>query len=332
MMTTETSNGRHPEPGILVDDQIREAMTEGWLVIEPFDDDALEPATYDLRVGDKGVLSTVPKPLDLREQPNLVIEPFSAAFLQTEEIISLSPRIVGRVGPRSNILRAGIFASTGPQIDPGFRGRLFVSLLNMTDHPFLIRHRDRFLTVEFHGLSRAPSRSYSGRHQNKTELEPDEINALLSRGGPAFKEIHRDLLDIQAPLKDIAAWGSEFASLVRLQQSGVGAITAAVSELKTVHSISHASGVAVPITAMGMGPFELIRDITAVVQSADGGFTATFFDANISTSGETQEEAVSNLRSLLEEVFEDLEAEPVEKLGPEPLRQLALLKRFIRRR
>jgi len=55
------------------------------------------------------------------------------------------------------------------------------------------------------------------------------------------------------------------------------------------------------------------------------------FDANISSSGDTQEEAVDNLRMLLVEIFEDLSNEPTDKLGPEPLRQLAVLGQYIRK-
>jgi len=208
-----TSNG-HPDPGILVDRQILDAISHEWLKISPFNRDALEPATYDLCVGDTALLTTLSSPVDLRKRPSLTIEPFSAALLQTDEVLTLSSRMVGRLGPRSNILSRGIFVSTGPQIDPGFNGRLFVTLINMTDHPFSIGYREKFLSVEFHGLSQEPSRVYKGPHQNKTELSSEDMNAVLGRGGPAFKEIHRELLELLVYVKDIAEWGKEFPMLL----------------------------------------------------------------------------------------------------------------------
>ena len=66
-----------------------------------------------------------------------------------------------------------------------------------------------------------------------------------------------------------------------------------------------------------------------MLQASEGGFIATFFDANISTSGDTEEEAVSNLRSLILDTFEHLESVPREELGPEPRRQLEVLKVFL---
>lgn len=323
-------SGRPLEPGILVDHQIRKARAAGLLVIDPFDEDALQPASYDLKVGDLAVVSTIPEPVDLRKQPLLTIEPFASAMLQTDEILQLSTRIAGRLGPRSNLLRHGIFVSTGPQIDPGFHGRLFVNLLNVTDHPFLIRHQSMFLTVEFHGLAVEPSKPYTGPHQNKTEFSDEQINAILGRGGASLKDIHRTLLEVQAPIKETAVLGRELPGLVDLQQSTLRNASELLRGLREL-TLARTASIIVPITTLAPEPFELIRDISVVVQPVEHGFTATFFDANISSSGDTQEEAVSSLKSLIAEIFEDLKSEPPERLGPEPTRQLAVLSAFLRR-
>ena len=87
----------------------------------------------------------------------------------------------------------------------------------------------------------------------------------------------------------------------------------------------------VPITTLAPEPYEILRDIPAVVEPAGDGFIATFFDGNISTSGDTEVEAVSNLRSLILDIFEYLDGEPAGSLGPEPARQLAVLRVFFKR-
>ena len=89
--------------------------------------------------------------------------------------------------------------------------------------------------------------------------------------------------------------------------------------------------IVIPIATLAPEPYELFRAIPVVVQPAGGEFIATFFDANISTAGDTQEEAVANLRSLLLDMFEYLESEPPEALGPEPTRQLGVLRAFLTR-
>ena len=85
----------------------------------------------------------------------------------------------------------------------------------------------------------------------------------------------------------------------------------------------------VPITSFAPEPYNLIRPIIAVIQLGEGGYSAGFFDANVYASGDTEEEALRNLKSLILDVFDSLSAEPVETLGPEPKRQLAVLQEFI---
>jgi len=315
---------KSPEPGILVDQQIREVMGLGLLRIDPFDPEALEPATYDLRVGSTAVVSTMSEPIDLRERPLLTIEPYASAFLQTDEILKLSPRIVGRLGPRSNLSRHGIFVSTGPQIDPGFEGRLFVNLLNVTDRPFLIRHQTRFLSVEFHLLAREPSKGYTGPNQRKFELSEEDINRIIGRGGPSLKDVHRDLLEMHQLLKNVAVLGNEFPHLVELQES-------ALSRLVELNRISQTPAIWVPISTLAPAPLTLTRDIPCLIQPVDNAFVATFFDANISSSGETQQEAFENLKDLIVDIYDDLSSESGENLGPEPRRQLSVLASLIRR-
>ena len=87
----------------------------------------------------------------------------------------------------------------------------------------------------------------------------------------------------------------------------------------------------VPIVIFAPEPFRLSDPIWTVVQPIDDSFVATFFDANVSTSGDTQEEAVANLKDLILDIYVDLEEEPEERLGPEPKRQLAVLRSLIRR-
>jgi hypothetical protein len=85
----------------------------------------------------------------------------------------------------------------------------------------------------------------------------------------------------------------------------------------------------VPLTTLAPEPYELIKPIHIVVQPVEDEFVATFFDANINSSGTTQQEAVANLRELLLDIFDTLSEEAPDQLGKEPARQLAVLREFI---
>jgi dCTP deaminase len=301
-------------------------MDLGLLEIAEFEQDRLEGASYDFRVGPKAAVTTASRPIDLREAP-LVIEPNAAALVLVEETVRLSNRIVGRLGPHSNLFRRGIFASVGPQIDPGYSGRMRVSLLNMTEHSFLINHKSAFLTAEFTLLAEPPNKQYKGT-PGQDDLTEEEINQVLGRGGPSLKDLHRDILELTQTMKDAATLGKDAPRLVDLMQT-------------TASKMSNVSGYLQGLAASRLGPvplinidpgrYELKRDIPVVLQPSDDGYIATFFDANIATGGDTEEEAVDNLRSLIADTFDFLESEPIEHLGPELLRQLKVLRSLMRR-
>jgi hypothetical protein len=87
----------------------------------------------------------------------------------------------------------------------------------------------------------------------------------------------------------------------------------------------------VPITTLEPEPYELVKEIMAVVQpDGDDSFVATYFDGNINASGNTQVDAIANLKDMMIALYETLEKEP--KLGRGPARQLAILRGLMRRK
>ena len=87
----------------------------------------------------------------------------------------------------------------------------------------------------------------------------------------------------------------------------------------------------VPVTTFAPEPFEIIRPFSVVIQPNGDDFLATFFDANINASGETQEEAFAALKDVLLTTFQLLQRLPETKLGPGPRRQRAVLAAVVRK-
>lgn len=158
-------------------------------------------------------------------------------------------------------------------------------------------------------------------HQPETAPDADAI-ALYAINVPASQTYHRDVFVSEGVV------AHEPIRIGKLDHSR------SILEARRAYRYSLRPQIAtavIPIATLVPEPYDLTKDIPAVLQPADDGFVATFFDANISTSGDTEEEAVSNLRSLIVDIFEYLESEPMEALGPEPTRQLEVLRAFIRR-
>jgi hypothetical protein len=88
----------------------------------------------------------------------------------------------------------------------------------------------------------------------------------------------------------------------------------------------------VPIESFTPEPYEIVQPFTAVVVPIDDAFEAGFFDANIFATGDTEEEAVANLKSVLLDTYDRLDYLQEDQLGPAPARQKQVLNLFIRRK
>jgi len=173
---------------VLTGRQIRELVFSGQFLIDPFDDSLVEPATYDLRLFHKVLASPVGetqlgKVIDLREHPYgfKVLSGQMIAVLSLERI-NLPLNIVGRFGIRSSLARKGMNAFGGVQLDPGFRGRLMMNLINVGPGPIPINNEDPVFSVEFSKLEENVEQGYSGPFQDQDDFPADQYNYILSAG------------------------------------------------------------------------------------------------------------------------------------------------------
>jgi len=97
---------------------------------------------------------------------------------------------------------------------------------------------------------------------------------------------------------------------------------------KRVERLEAVRTVLVPIQSLDPEPFELTKPILALVEPSDDEFIASFSDANIAATGETQGDAIANLKDMLVATFELLESE--KKLGAEMRRKQSVLAAFVR--
>jgi len=68
-----------------------------------------------------------------------------------------------------------------------------------------------------------------------------------------------------------------------------------------------------------------------VVRFEQDQYIASFYDANLGASGDTQEEAVSNLKDVLLSTYDILTGMSEDELGPGPLQQRKVLEEFVRK-
>lgn len=191
---------------ILTDKQIVEAYQAGDVLIDPFDQNQVQPASYDFRVGNKGATTSSKKVIDIEEIGYLLLQPGDFGVVTIFEELRLGPQYVGRLGLRSKYTRKGLIATVGPQIDPGFHGRLTIGLANLTPKAVSLPHKDDLVTVEFHRLEHPVIKPYSGQYQGRLELGPEEIEAITEAEGLAMSEVITTLRSLS---QNVAALASE---------------------------------------------------------------------------------------------------------------------------
>ena len=190
---------------ILTDEQIITACTQerDGILIEPFEQRQVQPAFYDLRVGKQAAVSSEEKLIDLASAGFVQVRPGDFVIVTTYEKLSLDASLVGRFGLTSSFARKGLIATAGPQVDPGFRGRLLVGLTNLSSKPITLSHKAVFLSIEFHRLERPVTSSYSGPYQDREELTQEDIAAVMEREYMSQPEMMRTLEALVTTTKNL---------------------------------------------------------------------------------------------------------------------------------
>jgi hypothetical protein len=127
------------------------------------------------------------------------------------------------------------------------------------------------------------------------------------------KKIHQLLTSM------VRDWKARFQTVVSFEvfRNELAAINSRLARLEEMAPLR------VPIQSLAPEPYDILKPIEAVVQFVDGECVASFFDANLSTGGDTQAEAIFNLKALIVGTFEILVETKDSDLGPGPRQQKA---------
>jgi hypothetical protein len=113
----------------------------------------------------------------------------------------------------------------------------------------------------------------------------------------------------------------------------IEAVERAIVLLKDrVSQLEQNAPVIVPIETLDPEPYQLLKPFHAVVMSQDDEYVATWFDAGLSASGSTQEEAIFNLKDILVATWESLACHTEDQLAAGIKNQLRILREFVRKK
>ena len=134
-------------------------------MIYPFDENELQGASYKVKIAGKVIFweysdsnkkKKGPQKVELNLKDKLDgfdLAPNSIAFVALEPCFRIPEYMALRFNLKIKHIYKGLLLGTGPLVDPGFSGKLFIPLHNLTCNTYHFKYGDTLITMEFTKLS-----------------------------------------------------------------------------------------------------------------------------------------------------------------------------------
>lgn len=161
---------------VLSDGTIRRLVDEKQLVITPWDEKMLQPASVDLKLGpsirvfNNHHLSsidiadppkTITQEIKLGSNDAFVLHPGEFVLGSTIEWVEIPDNIVAHIEGKSSLGRLGLIVhATAGFVDPGFHGELTLEITNLARIPIVLRPRRPIAQLSFMTLDKPAEKPY----------------------------------------------------------------------------------------------------------------------------------------------------------------------------
>lgn len=190
-----------PATSVLSDGTIRRLVADGAIKVDPWDDEMVQPASIDLRLGHSFRVfhNHRASAIDLKDPPRgltemveitddepFLIHPGEFVLGRTLEHVTLPDDVVARIEGKSSIGRLGLIVhATAGFVDPGWTGTLTLEITNLTRIPIKLWANLPIAQLSFMALDRPAERPYG--HPELGSHYHGQVEATESRyeGGPA---------------------------------------------------------------------------------------------------------------------------------------------------
>ena len=103
-------------------------------------------ASYDLRVGDEYRDHRDPGKTELSDVDHIVLQPGAAVIIETSELVQFPSSRFGHIVPKVSLLQKGI-SNTSSKIDPGYEGKLLITVFNLGKQKVILEKGQKFCTL-----------------------------------------------------------------------------------------------------------------------------------------------------------------------------------------
>ncbi len=192
---------------LLSDKSIKEAIRAERIVIDPFEESFIQPASVDLRLGKKlrvfhstripyidvkQELADLTEIVEIDEVNPFFLHPSEFALGVILENVRLPRDIAGRLDGKSSLGRLGLLVhSTAGWVDPGWNGHLTLELSNVSQLPITLYYGMKISQISFLQLTTPAEHPYGSsllgsKYQDQAEPTPSRyfLNYTAKRRRP----------------------------------------------------------------------------------------------------------------------------------------------------
>ncbi|MBP5204202.1 dCTP deaminase [bacterium] len=178
---------------ILSDKSIKECIKNGSISIDPFKEEFLQPASYDLHLDryflvfnreSNALIDVKKKPKDLMREIDIgeggffIIHPNEFVLANLKEVTGVDSKHVGRLEGKSSLGRVGlIIHATAGFLDPGNELRMTLELANVSPLPIKIYEGMKIAQIAFEELDQECENPYGSKGLNSKYVGDDKVKA-----------------------------------------------------------------------------------------------------------------------------------------------------------
>lgn len=161
-------------------------LETGELVVDPVDEESIQPASIDVRLGDHFLILednqtdflTLDSEAKYREisGKNVTIPPHTFLLATTREYIEVPSDLTAFVEGRSSIGRIGLFIQNAGWVDPGFKGRITLELYNASSLPIKLETGRRICQLVFCKMDQKADAPYDGKYQGQLKTTGSRVH------------------------------------------------------------------------------------------------------------------------------------------------------------
>lgn len=183
---------------ILSDSGIKKEVASKHIVISPFDPLSVQPASYDVKLGNEvRIFRNIHKPfldikkhiedfmelIKIKDGTPFIIHPNEFILGTTIERIKIPRDIIARLDGKSSLGRLGVIVhATAGYIDPGFSGHITLEMTNLSNIPIALYPGTRVGQISFMRLETPAEVPYGRRRKSKYQ----------GQKGPTASKIWKD--------------------------------------------------------------------------------------------------------------------------------------------